>query len=191
MTTGIMMVFEDIILAVFDGLPVRLRPPGMFNYPVDFLGVRYPSYRLLVIGLGIVFAITLWIILEKTKIGAKIRAGADNEEIAKSLGINIKKIFLITFSCATLLAGVGGVIGLPKAAMQSGVAMELQMLALVVCMVGGLGSVKGVVFGSLFVGIVDTFGRALFPSISYFTLFMPMAIILVLRPQGLFGRALE
>jgi len=190
LTTGLMMVFEDIVLAIWP-VPVRARAPAMFSRPVEFLGVRFPSYRLVVILIGIVFTVILWLIIERTKIGAKIRAGADNEEIAMSLGINIRQIFLITFSCAVLLAGAGGAIGSPVVALQPGTSMEFQTLALVVCMIGGLGSVKGVVFGSLFVGIVDSLGRALFPSFSYFTLFMPMAIVLILRPQGLFGRRLD
>jgi branched-chain amino acid transport system permease protein len=191
LTTGIMMVLEDIMLAIWGGAAVRGKAPAIFSGPVDIFGSSFPSYRLFVIALGVVIAILMWFLIERTKVGATIRAGADNEEMAKAIGINIKWIFLATFTGAAVLAGAGGVLGGPILAVQPGYSMEVLTLALVVCTVGGMGTVQGVIFGSLFVGLVDSFGRALFPSLSYFTLFMPMAIILVLRPQGLFGRSLK
>lgn len=188
-TVGLMFILDDIMLLIFGGYPLRGEAPVFLRDAVSFFGVTFPSYRLAMIVVGIISALIVWFLIDRTKFGATIRAGADNEEIANAIGININKVFIATFTLGSLLAGFGGMIGAPMLAVQSGVSLEILTLALVVVTVGGAGTVAGVAVGSLFVGLVDSFGRALFPSLSYFTMFLPMVLILVFRPQGLLGRS--
>lgn len=189
LTLGLMFIIEDIILIGWGGYPLRTPAPALFSGSSSFVGITFPTYRLMVIVLGVVAAIAMWFLLERTKFGAIIRAGADREEMTQAIGININRIFLLTFGLGALLVGVAGVIAAPLIAIQTGTSMEYLTLAIVVMTVGGMGSLPGVIVGSLFVGIVDSFGRALFPSLAYFTLFVPMVLVLIIRPQGLLGRS--
>jgi len=187
LTMGLMFIIDDITL-FFWGQPIRTPSPALFSGTMTIFGVMFPVYRMFLIGVGIIAAIVTWLILERTKVGAITRAGADNAEMVQAMGINIKKIFFLTFTFGAFLVGLAGVFASPIITMQTGMSMQFLTLAIVVIAVGGMGSLPGVIIGSLFVGIVDSFGRALFPGLSYFTLFVPMVIVLMIRPQGLLGR---
>jgi len=189
LTMGLMFIVDDLTLIFWGGYPVRIPEPSMLGGTLYFLGVVFPVYRLFLIGVGIFAGVVLWFILERSKVGAITRAGADNEEMVQAMGINIKRVFFLTFTFGAFLVGLAGVVASPIITMQTGMSMQFLTLAVVVITVGGMGSLPGVVLGSLFVGIVDSFGRALFPTLSYFTLFVPMVIVLMIRPRGLLGRS--
>lgn len=188
LTLALWFIFDDVMLVVWGGYPVRIPPPEMLQGSLDLFSLFFPKYRAFLIGAGAFVALAMWLLIEKTKIGAIIRAGADNEEIARAMGINVDITFLFAFALGSFLAGIGGVLGAPVLGIEPALSGLVLPLAMVVVIVGGLGSLKGALAGSLFVGLTDSFGRAFFPDFSYFTLFVPMALILALRPQGLFGR---
>jgi branched-chain amino acid transport system permease protein len=151
--------------------------------------IFFPMYRLAVILVGALVAVFLWLLIEKTRLGAIVRAAVDDQEMARGLGINVEPILTGMFAVGAALAGFGGVMGGPFLGVYPGVDSDVLPLAFAVVIIGGLGSLKGALVGSLLVGLLDNFGKALFPELSYFTLFVPMAIVLAIKPTGLFGRA--
>jgi branched-chain amino acid transport system permease protein len=130
----------------------------------------------------------LWFVLEKTRAGAMIRATVDDAEMARGVGINVPLISMGVFALGAFLAAVAGVVAGGFVGVYPGADFEILPYAFVVVIVGGMGSLKGAMVGSLMVGLLDNFGKAFFPELSYFTLFAPMAAILAVRPTGLFGR---
>ena len=191
LTFGFVLIIADLCLWIWGGNPVALPKPSLFKGSIWIGNVVFPSYRLLVILVGVIIALGLWIFQEKTKFGAIVRAGVDDEEMLRGSGINIQMVFVGVFGLGALLAGIGGMIGGPFVGVFPGVDISMLLLALVVVIIGGVGSLKGAFVGSLFVGLVDNFGKALFPELSLFTLFAPMAIVLAIRPTGIFGKIEE
>jgi branched-chain amino acid transport system permease protein len=191
LTFGFVLIVADLCLWIWGGNPVALPKPAGFTGSIWFAGVVFPTYRLLVIVVGSLVAVGLWLFQEKTKFGAILRAGVDDEEMLRGLGINIQLVFAAVFGFGALLAGMGGIIGGPFVGVYPGIDMYILLLAMVVVIIGGMGSLKGAFVGSLLVGLIDNFGKALFPELSMFTLFAPMAIILAVRPTGLFGKMEE
>jgi branched-chain amino acid transport system permease protein len=189
LTVGLSFIAADLALAVWGGDPVTLDVPGTLDGRTGLLGVTYPVYRLFVIALGLAIAAGLWLLLERTRIGAVVRAGVDDREMAEALGINVKAVFTAVFGLGALLAGLAGVVGGAYLSLAPGTDTQILTYALVVVVVGGLGSLRGAIFGALLVGLIYVFGQALLPNLAYFVLFAPMALVLILRPQGLFGRA--
>jgi len=191
LTFGFVLIVADLCLWIWGGTPQALPKPSLLKGSIWIGSVVFPSYRLFVILIGVVIALGLWIFQEKTKFGAIVRAGVDDEEMLRGSGINIQMVFIGVFGLGALLAGIGGMIGGPFVGVFPGVDISMLLLALVVVIIGGVGSLKGAFVGSLFVGLIDNFGKALFPELSLFTLFAPMAIILAVRPTGIFGRMEE
>jgi len=191
LTFGFVLIIADLCLWVWGGSPLALPKPSTFKGSIWIGSVVFPSYRLFVILIGAIVAVGLWIFQEKTKFGAIVRAGVDDEEMLRGTGINIQVVFIGVFGLGALLAGMGGIIGGPFVGVFPGVDLWILLLALVVVIIGGVGSLKGAFFGSLFVGLIDNFGKALFPELSLFTIFAPMAIILAIRPSGIFGKIEE
>ena len=189
LTVGLSFVAADLGLAVWGGDPITLDVPGALDGRTGLLGVTYPVYRLFVIALGIAVAAGLWLLLERTRIGAVVRAGVDDREMAEALGIDVKAVFTAVFGLGALLAGLAGVVGGAYLSLAPGIDTQILTYALVVVVVGGLGSLRGAILGALLVGLIYVFGQALVPNLAYFVLFAPMALVLILRPQGLFGRA--
>jgi branched-chain amino acid transport system permease protein len=189
LTVGLSLVAADVALAIWGGDPHTLPVPGAFDGRVSILGLSYPTFRLVVVGLGAAVAIGLWLLLERTRIGAIVRAGVDDREMVAALGVNVKVVFSAVFVLGALLAGLAGVVGGAYLSIFPGADVEILTYSLVVVVIGGLGSLRGALVGSLLVGLVYTFGQTLVPSLAYFVLFAPMALILIMRPQGLFGRA--
>jgi branched-chain amino acid transport system permease protein len=186
---GIALIIADVALVLWHGDPVTIRPPALLAKSVDLWIMRFPAYRLFIITSGLLIAVVLNLILGRTRWGAIIRAAVDNQEMARAMGINIKKVFMLTFGFGSLLAGFAGVMGAPFLSVYPGLDWELLPLTLVVVIVGGIGSINGALVGSLILGLLDNYGRALFPDLSYFTLFVPMIIILAVRPSGLIPRS--
>ena len=191
LTFGFVLIIADVCLWIWGGNSFALPKPASLKGSVWVGNMVFPVYRLFVIAVGITIGVGLWIFQEKTKFGAIIRAGVDDEEMLRGAGINVQMVFSGVFGLGALLAGIGGMIGGPFVGVFPGVDLSILLLALVVVIIGGIGSLKGAFVGSLFVGLIDNFGKALFPEISLFTLFAPMAIILAIKPTGIFGRIEE
>lgn len=188
LTLGLALVFADASLALWGGGPRSVPAPSFLNGAVSLGPLVYPRYRLFVMVCALVMGLVLYMIQRWSRVGAIVRAGVDNREMVAALGINIDRVFTGTFIFGAALAGFSGTIGGGFLGLVPGTDTEILLFALVVVILGGLGSLSGAAMGSLLVGLLDAFGKALFPSLSYFTLFAPMALILVLRPRGLLGR---
>ena len=148
----------------------------------------FPSYWLAVIGISIAIAVILLVSLQRTMLGVMIRAAVDDEEMARGVGVDVNRSFYVVFALGAFIAGLGGLLGGPITSAYPGLDGELTPLAFAVVIVGGMGSLTGALVGSLLIGLVNAFGKALFPELSYFTIFVPVALIMAFRPQGLFGR---
>ncbi len=186
-TLGIAFIIADSSLLIWSGDPMPLPVPRALMGAVPVFGVFFPRYRLAVVGISIVTAVALWALLERTRLGAMIRAGVDDMDMARALGIPVPRLFTAVFCLGSALAGMGGVLGGPILSVYPGLDMDMLPLALIVLILGGPRSVVGAFAASFFVGFVYTFGQALFPQLAYVILFLPMVAALVIRPSGLFG----
>jgi branched-chain amino acid transport system permease protein len=189
LTFGFLFIFADLSLWIWGGDPIMLPKPALFSRSIDIGGLGYPTYRLLLIGVGLLVALVLWWFQERTRLGAMLRAGVDDAEIARSMGIDVSLLFTLVFAVGAMLAALGGVLGGPIIGAGPGTDFDVMLLAFVVVIIGGLGSLRGALVGGLAVGLLDNFGKIFFPEFALFTIFVPMAIILSFRPTGLFGRA--
>jgi branched-chain amino acid transport system permease protein len=189
LTMGIALFVQDGCLLIWGGDPYNLRGPAYFAQSVKLAGFSFPILRLFMIAAAAVVFVTLWWFQERTRAGAMVRAAVDNAEMTEALGINVPVVRMAVFGVGALLAGFGGVIGSAFMGIYPGLDFEILPYAFVVVIVGGMGSLGGAAVAAVILGLVDNFGRALFPEISYFTLFAPMGLVLALRPSGLFGRA--
>ncbi len=188
LTVGIAFVIADLILAVFGGNPRSADPPPPLVGGTPLGPVTYPTYRLFVIAFAVVVGLLLYLVQQRTRIGAVLRAGVDDREMVSALGIDIDRVFAAMFVAGSVLAGTAGMIAAGLLTIRPGADTEILLFALVVVIVGGLGSIAGAALGSVLIGLIDAFSRVWLPELSYFAVFAPMAIILVVRPAGLFGR---
>jgi branched-chain amino acid transport system permease protein len=188
LTFGFLFVFADLALWIWGGNPQTLPKPAWLSGSIALADRVYPTYRLFLIAFGLAVGGALWWFQERTRVGAMLRAGVDDQEIARGLGINVSLLFTLIFALGAFLAALGGVLGGPLIGVYPGADFEVLLLAFVVVIVGGLGSLKGALVGGLLVGLLDNFGKAFFPELAMFTIFAPMAAILAIRPTGLFGR---
>jgi branched-chain amino acid transport system permease protein len=187
-TLGFALVFRDLALLIWGGDPYTLPCPEFLRGSTQIYQVVFPVYRLFVISVAALVAIALWLFNDKMLVGAKLRAAVDDHEMAGGVGLNVPLISGCMFGLGAFLAAFGGVMGGPIFGVYPGLDFELLSLGFVVVIVGGRGSLKGSAVGSILVGLIDNFGKALVPELSYFTLFAPMAIIVAVKPTGLFGR---
>jgi branched-chain amino acid transport system permease protein len=187
-TLGLSFMIADVCLMVWTGDPIRIDTPGGLRGATSMLGLGFPTYRLAISLIAVLFAAALWTLLDRTRLGAMIRAGVDDPEMARVAGIRVSRLFTIVFCLGAWLAGFAGVIGGPILSVYPGLDQEMLPLALVVVILGGSGSLLGSLVGSFVVGFLYNFGQAMFPELAYVVLFLPMLLVLVVRPQGLFGR---
>ena len=187
-TMGFALIFQDLGLIIWGGDPYTIKLPAMLSGSWEVGPYFFPVYRVFIMGVAVVVALTLWLVLEKTRLGAMMRATVDDPEMARGVGINVHAISMGVFAMGAVLASIAGVVAGGFVGVSPGADFEILPYAFVVVIVGGMGSLKGALVGSLLVGLLDNFGKALFPELSYFTLFAPMALILAVRPTGLFGR---
>jgi branched-chain amino acid transport system permease protein len=187
-TFGIILIMIDVALIGWGGAPQMLRVPAFLDGMVTVLGARFPTYRLLLIVVGLLVFAGLWWFQAKTRYGAVVRAGLDDPQMVEALGINVGLVASVVFAFGALLAGLAGVLGGPIIGVHPLVPYDILLFALVVIVIGGLGSIQGAFAAALIVGLTENVGRALFPHLAYYTLFAPMALLLVFRPSGLFGR---
>jgi branched-chain amino acid transport system permease protein len=188
LTFGLAYVIHDVVRWIWGGSVQSISIPPMLNGSIELFGQVFPLYRLIVMLFGLLVAGLLWLMLEKTRWGAIIRAGLSNKEMVSGLGINIGLVFTIVFAVGGVLAGVAGVVAAPILGLYPGMEFEVLILSLVILVVGGLGSISGTLFASLIVGVVDTFGKVLLPQFSLMILFGLMAVVLLAKPTGLLGR---
>ena len=187
-TLGIAFIIADTCLLVWTGDPIPLPLPPLLRGSVRVGEVVFPIYRAAVAGIAIGMAGGLWLLMERTRLGAMVRAGVDDGEMARGLGIPVSRLFTVVFCLGAALAGMGGVLGGPMLSVYPGLDTDMLPLALVVVILGGVGSLPGAIVGSFVVGFVYTFGQALLPDLAYVVLFLPMVAVLAVRPRGLFGR---
>ena len=187
-TLGLSFMVADVCLMVWTGDPIQIETPALLRGATNVAGLAFPTYRLAVSVIAAIAAAALWILIDRTRLGAMIRAGVDDPAMARVTGIRVSRLFTIVFCLGAWLAGFAGVIGGPILSVYPGLDQEMLPLALVVVILGGSGSLLGCLAGSLIVGFLYNFGQAMFPELAYVVLFLPMLIVLVLRPQGLFGR---
>lgn len=187
-TMGFALVIQDLSLLMWGGDPYTIDPPKVLSGSLVVGHWIFPTYRVFILVVASVVGIALWLFQNKTRGGAMIRAAVDHEEMARGMGINVPLLFAGVYAAGAILAAVAGVIGAGFLGIYPGVDFEILPYAFVVVILGGRGSLKGAVVGSLVVGLIDTFGKVLFPEIAYFTLFAPMVLILAIKPVGLFGK---
>ena len=187
-TLGIAFIIADGCLLLWTGDPQQLPSPEWLQGVFRIEGAAFPKYRVAVVAFAMLLAAALWLLLEKTRTGAMIRAGVDDMEMARGVGIPVSLLFTAVFCLGSFLVGVGGVLGGPILSVYPGLDTEMLPLALVVVILGGVGSLIGAFTGSFLIGFVYTFGQTLIPDLAYMILFLPMIIVLAIRPRGLFGR---
>ncbi len=187
LSVGISLVLADLALAQFGGDSLTIAPPSWLSGSVALGDLVVPQFRLAVIVAALAVMAGLWVLLKRTKVGAIIRAGVDDEEMLGALGVNVRRVAAVVFVLGALLAGASGVVGGVFFGTYPGADAEMLLFALVVVVVGGLGSLPGAVVGSLVVGLMYSFGVSLVPDLLYFVLFGPMLLVLVLRPRGILG----
>ena len=190
-TLGISFMVADFCLMVWGGDPLNVTTPRELAGFVRAGPLAFPMYRLGIIVIAMIFAIGLWFLLERTRLGAMIRAGVDDPEMARVVGIRVSQLFTIVFALGAGLAAFAGIIGGPILSVYPGLDQDMLPLALVVVILGGTGSLLGSFVGSIIIGFIYNFGQALLPELAYFVLFLPMLLVLILRPQGLFGRPMQ
>ncbi len=187
-TLGLAFVIADGCLWLWGGDPRPMAGPSFLRGGTSLFGLTFPTYRLAVIVFSVVLALALWLLLERTRLGMMIRASVDDMQMARAVGIPASRLFTVVFTLGTALAGIGGVIAAPILSVYPGLDADMLPLALVVVILGGLGSLTGAFAGSLLIGFIYSFGQVLVPNLAYIMLFLPMVVILALRPHGLFGR---
>ncbi len=187
-TLGVAFVIADGSLWLWGGDPRSVSPPELFSGGLQVWGLTFPLYRLMVLVFSIVVAIGLWLLLDKTRLGVMIRASVDDRQMAQGIGVRSSQLFTLVFCLGAALAGIGGVIAAPILSVYPGMDADMLPLALVVVILGGLGSLGGAFVGSFVIGFVYSFGQVLLPDLAYIILFLPMVIVLAVRPRGLFGR---
>lgn len=188
LTVGFAFLFQQAALDIWTGNNFFVDPPEVLTTSVQFAGLYLPLYRIFMIATATAIGVGLWLAMEKTRLGAQVRATVDDAQMARGVGIDTSRISMMIFALGAFLAGLGGVIGGAFLGIYPGLDFEILPLAFAVVIIGGMGSLGGAAIGALLVGLADNFGKALFPEISYFTLYAPMALILAVKPTGLFGR---
>jgi branched-chain amino acid transport system permease protein len=188
LTVGFAFLFQQGALDIWGGDNMDITPPAVLTRSIVVGGLYLPAYRLFMIGLAAVIGIALWLALEKTRMGAAVRATVDDAQMASGVGIDTSRISMFVFALGAALAALGGVIGGGFLGVYPGLDFQILPIAFAVVIIGGMGSLTGAAVGALVVGLADNFGKALFPEVSYFTLYAPMALLLAVKPTGLFGR---
>ncbi|MCW5632974.1 MAG: branched-chain amino acid ABC transporter permease [Rubrivivax sp.] len=190
-TIGLSIVIADILLWIFTGQVHQMEAPEWLQGPIRDIPVirAYSAYRLSLLGFGIAIGVFLWWLLNRTKVGAMIRAGVDDRAMLAAAGINVNLVFAVTFMLGAGLAGIGGVIGAVELSMVPGEDTRLLLASLVVVIVGGMGSVVGAAIGAVILGLAETYGLAYAPTYSVVFTFVILVLVLAFRPRGIMGKA--
>lgn len=183
---GLLFLVDDCLLWVFGGSPQITSIPAWLSGNLPFLNTSISVYRLFIIAVGLVVMLGIELVINKTHIGALVRSGVDDEETVRAMGVDIYKLFTLVYTAGVILAAAGGVLGGPFLAMEPRMGFTMLPLMLAIVIVGGLGNLRGAYFASLVIATIDTFAKAILPEIAYFSVYLPMAIICVVKPAGLF-----
>ena len=187
LTFGFILIFDDAVKMVWGGVAKIPPMPSFFEGTVSLVGRPFPVYNLFIIGAGLLVAIVLWLLFEKTWWGKMVRASASDREMASAIGINIPTLFTGVFVFGAMLAALGGALGTPVRVVAPGIGSAMIIQAFIITVIGGLGNLKGAFVGAVIVGIVSAYGILLFPVFELFLIFLIMAVVLMVKPQGLFG----
>ncbi|WP_198298435.1 branched-chain amino acid ABC transporter permease [Bordetella genomosp. 8] len=188
-TLGLSIVLADVFLWIWGGEAYQFDPPGWLMGTVGVPGVgKYSGFRLVVLLSAVVIGLALWLFLNRTRIGMMIRAGVDNKRMLSASGVNVQKVFAITFAVGAGLAGFAGVMGGTALSIAPGEDVRYLLASLIVVIVGGMGSIAGAAVGALLIGLAETFGLAYAPTYGVVFTFLIMVAVLAFRPQGLMGR---
>jgi branched-chain amino acid transport system permease protein len=191
-TIGLSIVMADLMLATWSGNTYQFSPPDWLTGPVQVLDhpvVKFPIIRLVLFASAIVIGIALWLLLNKTRIGMMIRAGVDDRGMLQASGVNVQRVFAITFALGAGLAGFAGVVGGTALSIAPGDDTRYLLASLVVVIVGGMGSVTGAAVGAILIGLAEQLGLAYSPTYGVVYTFLIMVAVLAFRPQGIMGRA--
>jgi branched-chain amino acid transport system permease protein len=188
LTVGFAFLFQQAALDIWGGDNLIINPPPVLQATWVVGGLHLPVYRVFMIALAAAIGLALWLAMEKTRIGAVVRAAVDDAEMARGVGIDTSRVSMFIFALGAFLAALGGVVGGAFLGIYPGLDFEVLPVAFAVVIIGGMGSLAGAAVGSLLVGLADNFGKALFPELAYFSLYAPMVLILALKPTGLLGR---
>jgi branched-chain amino acid transport system permease protein len=188
-TLGMSFIAADACLVIWGGDPIPGKAPALLQGSAQWAGMSFPSYRLAVVGAALACAALLYGLLERTRLGARIRAGVDDMPMARAVGIRASALFTTVFCLGALLAGFGGALAAPMLSAYPGLDGDMLPLALIVVILGGVGSLAGTFLASIIIGFLYTFGVALIPDLAYVILFLPMILVLAFRPAGLMGGA--
>jgi branched-chain amino acid transport system permease protein len=188
LTVGFAFLFQQAALDIWGGDNKDIIPPAGLTRSVEIAGLHLPGYRIFMIAVAAAIGGILWLGMERTRLGAAVRATVDDAQMARGVGIDTSRISMFIFALGAFLAALGGVIGGAFLGIYPGLDFQILPIAFAVVIIGGMGSLGGAAVGALLVGMADNFGKALFPEVSYFTLYAPMAVILAVKPTGLFGR---
>jgi len=191
LTFGFVYIITNLCIWIWGGRPrMQFSSPALSGF-LDIFGMPYPITRLVIIATGLLVAIVLWWLQDRTRIGAIIRAGMDDKEMTTGLGINLERVSMLVFFLAAFIAGVAGVVGAQLMGVHSILGLDILLVALIVVIVGGMGSVQGALSGGILIGLIDTFGKSLFPQFAMFTMYFAMVVILLLKPSGILGRRVQ
>lgn len=202
-TFGMILLLNEVVRMIWGQSPMYMSLPEALTGTIEFLGVPYPAYRFLIIGVGLLVGLGLYLVINKTRVGMLIRAGASDPVTVAAMGVNIKLINGLVFGGGAALAGLAGFMAAPILSVQPGMGESVLILTLVVIVTGGIGSIRGAFYGALIVGVVDTLGRIMLPTLlrevfersaaqaagpalASMLIYILMALVLALRPQGLF-----
>lgn len=187
LTFGFTFVFSDVVRMIW-GPEIRNIPvPQILEGAIEVFGIIVPKYRLFLIGFGGLIAVLLWLFLDRSRVGAMVRAGVDDAATASGLGINVHLLFGSIFALGVGLAALGGAAAGPVLGVYMGIDGEILIPAFIVVVIGGMGSLRGAFVSSMLVGVIDTLGKAYFPDLALFAIYLLMVLVLLTRPQGLFG----
>ena len=187
LTFGFILIFDDLVKMVWGGVAKIPSMPGFFEGTLSAFGRPFPIYNLFIIMAGLVVAVVLWLIFEKTWWGKMVRASASDREMASAIGVNIPTIFTGVFVFGAMLAALGGALGTPVRVVAPGIGGAMIIQAFIITVIGGLGNLKGAFVGAVIVGVLSAYGILLFPVFELFLIFLIMAVVLMVKPQGLFG----
>lgn len=190
-TIGLAIVIADVLLWAFTAQVHQMEAPAWLQGPIRGIPLinAYSAYRLSLLGFGLVIGFGLWWLLHRTRVGAMIRAGVDDRAMLAASGVNVNRVFAVTFMLGAGLAGLGGVIGAVELSMVPGEDTRLLLASLVVVIVGGMGSVVGAALGAVILGLAETFGLAYAPTYSVVFTFVILILVLAFRPRGILGRS--
>ena len=203
-TFALILIFNQSVTLLFGRQPLFVSVPPALNGSIELLpGLIYPVYRLIIIAVGLAVALGLYLLINRTRIGMLVRAGATHREMVRALGVDIRLLYTAVFGLGALLAGLAGLMAGPILAVQVGMGEQILIMTFVVVVIGGVGSIRGAFFGALLVGLVDTVLRAFLPGLlrqamtgseadalgaglASMGIYMLMAVVLLVRPKGLF-----